>query len=103
MEFGCSGFDWDEGNRKKCVKHRLSVHAIESLFDGPVAVFPAPAHASEEERFLGIGKTDEGRSVFIVFTLRQRDEGILLRPISARYMHKKEIDYYEKEASQARK
>jgi uncharacterized DUF497 family protein len=103
MEFDCSGFDWDDGNRKKCEKHGLSIYSIESLFERPVAIFPAPEHSSQEDRFVAIGKTDDGRSVLIAFTLRKSDEGMLLRPISARYMHKKEIDHYEKEASQARK
>jgi hypothetical protein len=35
--------------------------------------------------------------VFIVFTLRRKGEEALIRPISARYMHKKEIEAYEKE------
>ena len=44
-----------------------------------------------------IGRTDKGRGVFIVFTLRRKREELLIRPISARYMHKKETDAYEKE------
>ncbi len=40
---------------------------------------------------------DKGRGVFMVFTLRRRGDELLIRPISARYMHKKEIDGYEKE------
>jgi len=93
-------FDWDEGNREKCQKHGLSVRDIEGLFQEQLAVYPDPDHSTEEERFVGIGRTDEDRSVLIVFTLRTRGEAVLIRPISARYMHKKEIDYYEKEASQ---
>jgi uncharacterized protein len=96
-------FDWDGGNREKCQKHGVSVHAIESLFKSPMAVFPDPEHSGDEERFIGIGKADDGRSVFIAFTLRRRDQGLLLRPITARYMHKKEVAHFEKETSQARK
>jgi uncharacterized DUF497 family protein len=103
MEISGPEFDWDEGNREKCQTHGLSIREIESLFQSPLSVFPDPEHSSEKERFIGIGKTDEDRSVFIVFTLRRRDEGVLIRPISARYMHKKEIDHYEKEASKAEK
>ena len=91
-------FDWDEGNREKC--QLPFVRDIESLFQGQLAVYPDPDHSTEEERFIGIGRTDEDRGVLIVFTLRTRGEAVLIRPISARYMHKKEIDYYEKEASQ---
>jgi uncharacterized DUF497 family protein len=38
-----------------------------------------------------------GRGVFIIFTLRRRGDEVLIRPISARYMHKKETETYEKE------
>jgi uncharacterized DUF497 family protein len=49
--------------------------------------------------FAPIGRTDKGRGVFIVFTLRRKGDELLIRPISARYMHNKEIDTYEKENS----
>jgi uncharacterized protein len=81
----------------------LSARDIESIFQGPVSVFPDPEHSGEEERFIGIGKTDKHRSVFVVFTLRRKDDVVLIRPISARFMHKKEIDYYEKETSKNEK
>ncbi len=103
MKVSALEFDWDEGNREKCQKHGLSIRDIESLFQGPLAVFPDPEHSSGEERFIGIGRTDEDRSVLIVFTVRARSEAVLIRPISARYMHKKEIDHYEKETSQTEK
>jgi hypothetical protein len=35
--------------------------------------------------------------VFVVFTMRCRGEDWLIRPISARYMHRKEIVSYEEE------
>jgi uncharacterized DUF497 family protein len=42
-----------------------------------------------------IGKTMAGRYVFLVFMCREIDGQTRLRPISARYMHQKEVDYYE--------
>jgi len=33
----------------------------------------------------------------MIFTLRRKNDELLIRPISARYMHKKEIEAYEKE------
>ena len=36
-------------------------------------------------------------AIFVVFTLRRRGDDILIRPISARYMHDKEVKSYEKE------
>ncbi len=50
-----------------------------------------------EPRFLAIGRTEEGRYAFVVFTPRQTRGEILMRPISARYMHRKEIKKYEQE------
>jgi uncharacterized DUF497 family protein len=55
------------------------------------------AHSQREERLRAIGRTDKGRGVFIIFTLRRKGDELLIRPISARYMHKKEIEAYEKE------
>lgn len=88
------GFDWDEWNRDKCQKHGLSIEHIESLFQRTIVVLPDP-YGGAEERFRAIGKDSVGRYVFIVFCYRLRDDKILIRPISARYMHQKEIDAYE--------
>ena len=92
-----SGFDWDKGNRSKCQKHGVSIAATESLFAGQVAILPDAVHSGEEQRFRAIGWTAEKRPVFVVFTLRQRGDDLLIRPISARYMHAKESMTYEKE------
>ena len=73
-----SGFDWDRGNLEKCQKHGISAELIESVFDRPVAILP-------------------DAKIFVVFTLRRRGDDILIRPISARYMHDKEVKSYEKE------
>jgi uncharacterized protein len=97
MAVHANGFDWDQGNRTKCEKHGLGVEDIESLFSRPLAIFPDAAHSQRERRFRAIGQTEDGRSVFIVFTIRRKGDEILIRPISARYMHKKEIETYEKE------
>lgn len=96
-----AGFDWDRGNREKCQKHGVSIVVIERLFHGPLGVLPDPEHSDREERFKAIGRTEDGRGVLIVFTLRICDGATLIRPISARYMRAKEIDYYEKEVAEA--
>jgi|SRR5580698_5325842 uncharacterized DUF497 family protein len=94
MEF--AGFDWDVGNRTKCKKHGLSIAEIESLFNRPIIILPDKENPQGERRFRAIGTTEKGRKGFVVFTQRERDGGILIRPISARYMHKKEVENYEK-------
>lgn len=50
----------------------------------------------DEPRMRAIGKSKAGRYLFIVFMLRAIDGMTLIRPISARYMHQKEIDRYER-------
>jgi uncharacterized DUF497 family protein len=101
MDPGIAGFDWDQGNREKCQKHGVLVAAVEAMFHHPIAVFPA--HSRGEHRFKAIGRSDEGRHILIVFTLRTHRGETFIRPISARYMHKREIDYYEEEAARAQK
>jgi hypothetical protein len=83
------GFDWDRGNRAKCQKHGLSISLIESLFARPLAIVPSAVESREEGRFCAVGQTETGRRVFLVFTLRGKGDVQLIRPTSARYMHKK--------------
>ena len=90
-----AGFNWDEGNRKKCRKHGVRLDEIETALGGPIRVFPDPAHSAAETRYLGIGETAAGRHVLIAFTYRVVGEKRFIRPISARFMHAKEIKHYE--------
>ena len=92
-----SGFDWDKGNLEKCQKHGVLIAEIEALFARPLAIRPDDAHSLTEQRFLAVGKGRAGRPVFLVFTLRERSGRVYVRPIAARYMHKREIKRYEKE------
>ncbi len=94
MEF--SGFDWDEANRRKCQKHGVSIAEIESLFGGSVVILPDADHSQTELRFRAIGRTSVGRVVFVVFTERWHGRDMNIRPISARYMHRREASNYEK-------
>jgi uncharacterized DUF497 family protein len=98
-----AGIEWDEGNRHKCQKHGVSLAAIESLFQRPMLVESDPAHSEREERLKAIGRTDEGRGVLIVFTLRKRAGRTFIRPISARYMHRREVERYEEETAKTDK
>jgi uncharacterized DUF497 family protein len=92
-----AGFDWDTGNEEKCRKHGVSRAEIEELFQGTMMVLRDERHSTAaEERHLAIGKTKQGRHVLVAFTLRKRLGRTLIRPISARYMHKKEIAHFEK-------
>ena len=99
--YAAAGFDWDAGNRGKCTKHGVSLGEIEEVFAGPMVVAPDPKHSSGEERLIAIGRTSKDRPVFVAFTIRKMADSTFIRPISARYMHKKEIVAYEKKSSEA--
>jgi hypothetical protein len=93
MEF--SGFDWDEANENKCQSHGISIAEIESVFAGAVVILPDVDHSQAERRFRAIGRTSRGRLTFVVFTQRGRGADIKIRPISARFMHRREAASYE--------
>jgi uncharacterized DUF497 family protein len=90
-----AGFDWDEGNRAKCLKHGVSIGEIEALLRGEPHVAPDPGHSAAEGRFIAVGRNAQGRALFVAFTFRTRDGERLIRPVSARYMHRKEVASYE--------
>ena len=93
----CSGFDWDEGNSEKnWVTHGVACgEAEEVFFNVPLVLAPDPEHSEEEDRYYGLGVTNGGRPLFVVFTIR----GELVRVVSARDMSRRERRMYE----QARK
>jgi len=99
MRIGFTGFDWDQGNREKCRKHRVSIAEIEALLSADPHVAPDPKHSAEEDRFIAVGRNARGRPLFVAFTFRTRDGERVIRPVSARYMHKKEIEGYEAEGA----
>jgi uncharacterized protein len=99
-----SGFAWDDANRRKCQKHGVSISEIEYVLGhAETLIKPGLKNPQSEPRFLAIGQTQKGRYTFVVFTPRQSAGAMLLRPISARYMHRKEIDKYEQEIARAQK
>jgi hypothetical protein len=84
----CTGFEWDEGNAgKNWEKHRVSDGECEQVFfNQPLVALPDSEHSELEDRILVLGKTDSGRRLFVVCTVR----GDLIRLISARDMTKRE-------------
>jgi len=98
MTLHVSGFDWDNGNRAKCQKHGVSIAEIEALFVHGPRVAPDPKHSADEDRLIAAGKRGTGRPLFVVFTMRTKEGRRLIRPVTARYMHAREIAAYEKAA-----
>jgi len=89
-----AGLDWDNGNWPKCGKHGVTKEEIEEVFHSSPVVMPDPH--PDEPRMRAIGRTMAGRYLFLVFMFRFIDGQTFIRPINARYMHRKEIDHYEK-------
>jgi uncharacterized DUF497 family protein len=88
-----TGFDWDAGNARKNEKHGVSQAEIEQIFfRQPLVITPDPGHSATESRFRALGRTEQERWLHVTFTLRGR--GVLIRPISARAMHRKERPIY---------
>ncbi|MEA2081123.1 MAG: BrnT family toxin [Elusimicrobiota bacterium] len=85
-------FDWDPWNRDKIrERHGVEVYECEEVFfNRDLKILPDEAHSITEKRFYAYGMTDDGRLLFIVFTIRRRK----IRMISARNMNKKERRWY---------
>ena len=89
-----TGFDWDSGNARKNEKHGVSMAEAEQVFfNAPLLLLEDQAHSQNEPRVHALGKTDEGRTLHITFTLHQSGE--LIRVISARDTHWKVRTVYE--------
>jgi uncharacterized protein len=89
-----TGFDWDAGNARKNDKHEVSMAKAEQVFfNAPLLLLDDVTHSQRELRLHALGKTDEGRTLHITFTLRKAGQWI--RVISARDMHRKERTIYD--------
>ena len=87
-----SGFDWNDGNREKNLKHGVHGWECEQVFfNRPLVILDDPKHSVTEERYAAFGQTDAGRNLIIVYTMRREQ----IRVISARDMDKKERQFYE--------
>ena len=97
--FQPEGFDWDQGTiSKNWGKHKVTPAQCEELFfNMPLVVQKVEQPSASEKRYFALGKTDAGRHLFIVFTVRRNK----IRVISARDMSRKERSVYrEKERSE---
>ena len=90
---GCTGFDWDEHNaEKKWEKHSVTPFEFEQIFFNlPLVLADDIKHSQNERRFYALGKTDAGRMLFGVFTIRQNN----IRVIMARDMNREERAVYQ--------
>jgi uncharacterized DUF497 family protein len=90
------GFDWDSGNSfKSGAKHGISRETVDAFFGRRVWVAPDPRHSGTEDRFLAIGGGPREKPMIVAFTFRAARGLKLIRPISARFMHTREIVKYD--------
>jgi hypothetical protein len=90
-----AGFQWDAGNSdKNWTKHGVENWETEQIFfNKPLIVLDDPIHSLSEKRWAAFGKSEGGRLLVVIFTVREK----LIRVISARDMNRKERRFYEKE------
>jgi len=90
-----AGFQWDAGNSEKnWLAHDVSPAETEQVFfNRPVLLTPDIGHSLVEARYYVLGRSNAGRRLTIVFTIREK----LVRPIMARDMSKRERRLYAEE------
>ena len=89
----CTGFEWDDENSSKnWITHGVACGETEEVFfNVPLILAFDRKHSKIEDRYYGLGVTNVGRALFVVFTIR----GDLVRVISARDMSRGERRIYE--------
>ena len=87
-----TGFQWDAGNSEKnWLAHDVNQAETEQVFfNRPVLIVPDVAHSRVEARHYVLGRTNAGRRLTVVFTIR----GSLVRPITALDMSRRERRLY---------
>lgn len=87
-------FDRDKSNlEKNWKKHKVHFKEAEEIFlNLLLRTFKDIKHSQKENRFVALGVTNNGRKLYIVFTIRNKK----IRIISARDMSKKERKLYVK-------
>ncbi len=92
-----TGFQWDDGNARKNVdKHGVGQFEAEQVFfNTPLLLLADSRHSERERRFHALGITNLGCALHVTFTLRE--QGMKIRVISARGMHRKERRRYDQE------
>ena len=88
----CTGFDWDDANvHKNWERHHVTPEEAEDIFfQQPFVVRGDTRHSAAEKRYYSMGRTGNGRLLFLAFTVRRG----LIRVISARDMNRNEKETY---------
>jgi uncharacterized DUF497 family protein len=99
--FQLEGFEWDQSNvEKNWEKHRVSyLECEEVFFNQPLLVQEDEIHSKFEPRYYVLGRSNDGRHLFIVFTIRRNK----IRVISARNMSRRERRIYREQIEKSSK
>ena len=86
-------FEWDEEKEAaNLADHKISFDEAKTVFDDPLYVdFYDPDHSSDEQRYLIVGESRQGRLLIVWYTER----GEAVRLISAREVTSAERKAYE--------
>jgi uncharacterized DUF497 family protein len=87
-------FEWDTNKAAANLsKHGVSFEEAKTIFSDPLYIdFYDPDHSDEEDRYIRIGESSQGRLLIVSYTER----GNLIRLISARKATRAEREVYEK-------
>lgn len=86
-------FEWDKNKAAiNLSKHSVSFEEAKTVFDDPLYIdFYDPDHSDDEERYLIVGHSNQGRLLIVSYTER----GNLIRLINARVVTRAELEAYE--------
>jgi len=86
-------FEWDEAKAiANFRKHRVSFEEGTTVFTDPSSITVSdPLHSQDENRYIDIGRSFEGRLLVVIYT----EEGSTIRLISCRQATKAERRIYE--------
>ena len=89
-------FEWDvRKSRNNYLKHDIWFEEAQTVWADEKSVeFFDPEHSETEDRFIRIGRSTATRLLLVIFC--EREEGEVIRLISARKATKKEEKQYEK-------
>ena len=89
-------FEWNENKAiANLSKHGVSFEEAKTIFDDPFYVdFYDPDHSENEERYLIVGESSQGRLLIVSYAERKDS----IRLISAREVTRKEREIYEEGA-----
>lgn len=91
------GFEWDLGNLGHIKRHNVIYNECEEVFSNtPHLILEDKEHSEIEERFQILGKTNKGRLLFMIFTIRKNR----IRVISARDQNRKERPYLQRKGGE---